>query len=91
MSKKRNRESLNASKSQLPGCCTVESVVTVDERGQMVLPKELREKAHIKAGDKLAIIAMERDGKFCCFSLLKVGDIEPMVKGMLSPIMKDIF
>lgn len=56
----------------------------------MVLPKELREKAGITAGDKLAIVTMEKDGKVCCLSLIKVGDIEPMVKGMLGPIMKEI-
>ncbi len=38
-------------------CCQVESLVTVDERGQMVLPKGLRDRAGIKAGDKLAAIS----------------------------------
>jgi bifunctional DNA-binding transcriptional regulator/antitoxin component of YhaV-PrlF toxin-antitoxin module len=56
----------------------------------MVLPKDLREKAHIHAGDKLAVVAMQKDGKICCLSLIKVGDIEPMVKGLLGPIMKEI-
>jgi hypothetical protein len=27
------------------GCCKVESLISVDERGQMVLPKEIRDKA----------------------------------------------
>ncbi len=27
--------------------CSVESIVTIDERGQMVLPKEIRERAKI--------------------------------------------
>ena len=40
----------------------VEAVVGVDERGQMVLPKELREKIGIRAGDKLAIITRKRPG-----------------------------
>jgi AbrB family looped-hinge helix DNA binding protein len=90
MQKKSKKETFTPSKNQSLGCCKIESVVSVDERGQMVLPKELREKAHIKAGDKLAVVAMEKDGKVCCLSLIKVGDIEPMVKGMLGPIMKDI-
>ena len=30
------------------GGCKVESLVTVDERGQMVLPKDLRDRAGIK-------------------------------------------
>ena len=36
--------------------CRVDSLVSVDDRGQMVLPKELRDKAGIKGGDKLAVI-----------------------------------
>jgi AbrB family looped-hinge helix DNA binding protein len=90
MQKKSKKETCTPLKNQSLGCCKVESVVSVDERGQMVLPKDLREKAGIKAGDKLAVIAMEKDGKVCCLSLIKVGDIEPMVKGLLGPIMKEI-
>lgn len=71
-------------------CCKVESIVSVDDRGQMVLPKELREKAHINAGDKLAVIAMEKDGKICCLSLIKVNEMEQMVKDMLGPVMNEI-
>ena len=73
------------------GCCCVEAVVSVDERGQMVLPKEVREKAGIKAGDKLAVVGMERDGNMSCISLIKVDDLSEMVKTMLGPVMKEIF
>ena len=72
-------------------CCKVESVVSIDDRGQMVLPKELREKAQINAGDKLAVITMEKDGKVCCLSLIKAEDLTDMVKGMLGPVMGEIF
>ena len=71
-------------------CCAVEALVTVDERGQMVLPKELREKADIKAGDKLAVTSWEKDGKICCIALIKAGSLETMVKGMLGPLMNDV-
>ncbi len=73
------------------GCCSVEAVVSVDDRGQMVLPKELRERVGIKAGDKLAVVGMERDGKMNCISLIKIDDLSEMVKAMLGPVMKDIF
>ncbi len=69
-------------------CCNVESVVTVDERGQMVLPKELREKAKIKAGDKLAVVSIEKDGKFCCISLIKAEKLSGAIKDMLGPTIK---
>ncbi len=70
--------------------CKVESIITVDERGQMVLPKELREKAKIKAGDKLAVASWEVNGEVCCITLMKVEDLVEMVKGRLGPVMKKI-
>jgi AbrB family looped-hinge helix DNA binding protein len=71
-------------------CCAVEAIVTIDERGQMVLPKELRAKAGIKAGDKLAITSWKKDGEICCIALIKAGNLESMVKDMLGPVMKDV-
>jgi antitoxin PrlF len=71
-------------------CCAVEAIVTVDERGQMVLPKELRAKAGIKAGDKFAITTWQKDGEVCCIALIKAGNLESMVKGMLGPLMNDV-
>ena len=57
----------------------------------MVLPKEIREKAKIRSGDKLAVVSLEKDGKICCLSLIKVEDLEVMVKSMLGPVMDDVF
>ncbi len=72
------------------GCCQVEALVAVDERGQMVLPKEVREKAQIKAGDKLAVVIFEKDGKVCCVTLIKAENFGGMVKTLLSPMVEDI-
>jgi AbrB family looped-hinge helix DNA binding protein len=79
-------------------CCTpggigsykVDSLVSVDDRGQMVLPKELRDKAGIKGGDKLAVITWEKEGKVCCISLIKVEEFSGMIKGLLGPLMGDV-
>jgi len=90
MPTKKKTESSYSSTNKKMSCCKVESVVSVDDRGQMVLPKELREKAKINAGDKLAVITMEKDGKICCLSLIKVNDMEQMVKDMLGPVMNEI-
>ncbi len=70
--------------------CKVEAVVSVDERGQMLLPKDLREKARIRAGDKLAAVSCERSGEVCCISLIKVEELSATVKGFLGPIFSDI-
>ncbi len=87
MAKKDENKSCCASEM---GCCKVESVITVDDRGQTVLPKEIREKAKINAGDKLAVISWEKDGEVFCMSLIKVEKLAEIVKGMLGPVMKDI-
>jgi|TARA_Y100000310_G_C20323353_1_gene641818 AbrB family looped-hinge helix DNA binding protein len=71
-------------------CCKVEALVSVDERGQMVLPKELREKANICPGDKLAVTSWEKDGKVCCISLIKAEELTGMVKRTLGPVMKEV-
>ncbi len=71
-------------------CCKVESLIPVDERGQMVLPKEVRERANIRPGDKLALVCWEKDGKICCMSLVKAQDFSDMVRGALQPMMKDM-
>lgn len=71
-------------------CCKVEALVSVDDRGQMVLPKEVREKANIHPGDKLAITSWVKDGKVCCISLTKAEELVEMVKATLGPVMKDI-
>ena len=71
-------------------CCKVESLVGVDERGQMVLPKEIRDKANINAGDKLALISWKKEGSICCLSLIKAEDLTDMIKGMLGPMMKEV-
>jgi len=72
------------------GGCKVESLVTVDDRGQMVLPKDLRDKAGIKGGDKLAVIGWEKEGKVCCLSLIRVEELSAMIKGVLGPLMGDL-
>jgi AbrB family looped-hinge helix DNA binding protein len=86
----RKNESIPLDKAIDMGCCKVESLVSVDERGQMVLPKELREKAKIRTGEKLALISWEKDGEVCCVSLIKAQDLMGMVKGLLGPMMKDL-
>ena len=73
------------------GCCRVDAIITMDNRGQIVLPKEVREKAGVRAGDRLAVISCESGGKVCCISLVRADDFTETVKGMLGPVMKGIW
>jgi AbrB family looped-hinge helix DNA binding protein len=68
----------------------VESIISVDERGQMVLPKELRDKAKIHAGDKLALVSWEKDGEICCLYFIKTEYLADRVKDFLGPMMKEM-
>jgi antitoxin PrlF len=67
--------------------CKVEAVLSVDDRGQMVLPKDVREKAGIKTGDKLALISWEKNGNVCCLALMKAENLSGMVKDVLGPLL----
>jgi AbrB family looped-hinge helix DNA binding protein len=57
----------------------------------MVLPKEIREKAGIQPGDKLAVIGCKEEDRICCITLIKADDLKQMVKNRLGPVMKEIF
>jgi antitoxin PrlF len=71
-------------------CCKIDAMVTVDARGQIVLPKDVRKKAGIKAGDKLALINHASEGKMCCMTLIKADEFADSIKTMLGPMMKEI-
>jgi antitoxin PrlF len=80
------REESSMAKKTQAECCKVESVVTVDERGQMVLPKEIRERAGIKAGDKLAVVSVSDGEKLCCITLIKADALSGTIKVILKPM-----
>jgi AbrB family looped-hinge helix DNA binding protein len=72
------------------GRCQVEFLIAVDERGQMVLPKEFRDRAKIGPGDKLALISWEKDGEVCCTVLMKAAHLADRVKEVLGPLMREM-
>lgn len=88
MKKRKIVQSTCAPRGKENSCCRVESVVTVDERGQMVLPKEIREAAKIRAGDKLAIILLKKDDEVCCLTMMKVDELSDAVRSKLGPVFK---
>jgi AbrB family looped-hinge helix DNA binding protein len=65
-------------------------VVSIDERGQMVLPKEIREKANIKAGDKLALVRWNNTSDISFIALVKIEELNKVVQQMLGPALKEI-
>lgn len=68
------------------GCCSLEAVVSVDERGQLVLPKDLRARAGIAAGERMALVSYRGDdGEICCITLVKAGTVAGAVRSVIGP------
>jgi antitoxin PrlF len=70
--------------------CRIDAVVTMDIKGQIVLPKDLREKANFKPNDKIAVVACEKDGEVCCITLLKAERLVGAVTKTLGPLLKGV-
>jgi AbrB family looped-hinge helix DNA binding protein len=62
----------------------------MDAKGQIVLPKDLRERANIKPNDKIALVASEKDGEVCCIMMLKAERLVGAVTKTLAPLLKGI-
>ena len=71
-------------------CCQVDAIVSVDARGQIVLPKDVRDKASIKPGDKFVLITSQQEGEACCLFLVKADQFVGSIREMLGPLAKDI-
>jgi len=91
MPKKVNKESCCDPGGKSMGCCNVEGFVSVDERGQMVLPKDIREKAQIGAGEKLAVVTCQTGDKVQVIALIKADNFGEMMKDFLGPMMGAMF
>ncbi|MFQ6674383.1 MAG: HgcAB-associated protein HgcC [Fidelibacterota bacterium] len=75
------------------GSCNikVESIVSVDERGQMVLPKEVRDKLNLRGGDKLAIASCtDTNDNVTCLCLIRSDDFAVLVRELLGPMLQEI-
>lgn len=69
----------------------IEAIVSFDERGQLVIPKDLRKKYNLKPQDKFALISCKGgDGELCCFTMMDVKKLSSLIKEFLGPALKDI-
>ena len=72
--------------------CQIEAVVSLDDRGQIIIPKDVRAKFDLKSGDKFALVSCVQDdsGQTCCFTLMKTDYLKGMVQSVLGPMFKEI-
>lgn len=61
------------------GICQIESMVSIDDCGQMVLPKDIRAKMNIKAGDKLTLVTWTGKNKATSVSLIKAEELNELI------------
>jgi antitoxin PrlF len=54
----------------------LEAVVTVDSKGQIVLPKRVREKAGFSPNCKLALVSIDKEWELCCLLLIKADKLD---------------
>jgi len=71
-----------------PSCCRIVAIVSVDARGQMVLPKALRQQLGIVPGDKLAVTTWGRADDAVCLILSKANDLAPKIEELLRPLLE---
>jgi antitoxin PrlF len=70
--------------------CRIDAIISIDIKGQVVLPKDLREKANFKPNDKIAVVACEKNGEVCCIMMIKAERLVGAVTKTLSPLIEGI-
>ena len=64
----------------------IEGIVTVDARGQIVLPKAARTALGLDAGSKLAVVIKQSGGKPCCITLMPTNALEDRVREVVDSV-----
>jgi len=90
MSEKTEKPTIEEQCCESQPCCSVIAIVTLDDRGQIVLPKEIREKLNLKSGDKLAVTTLEKDSKTCCLTIVPAKEISDMLQKLLGNLMSNL-
>lgn len=64
-------------------CYELEAVVTFDDRGQLVLPKDVRKKFNLTPGEKLALVSCTNAEGVCCFTLMRTKNMQEILKSTI--------
>jgi len=88
MSTTKNEQTMDPCCTVSPGAFGVDALIGVDERGQMVLPKDLRDKVGIQPGDKFAVVSLREGDDVCCLCLVPAKKLAEQVKSVLGPLVQ---
>lgn len=69
---------------------SVEAIVSCDDRGQLVLPKEVRKRLKITSGEKMALLNVTHKENEFLLTLIRVTSLEELIKNYMTPVVKDI-
>ena len=69
---------------------TIEAVVSLDARGQILLPKEVREKAGLRPGDKLAVITHVHGEEVAYIMLIPARKLAESLRQFLGPLLREL-
>lgn len=73
------------------GAFNLEAIVSFDDRGQLVIPKDVRKKFKLSSGEKFALISCDdAKGKLCCFYMVKTDQLQGLLQNALAPVIKNI-
>jgi antitoxin PrlF len=61
------------------------AIVTIDGRGQIVLPKEIRSELGLVAGAKLAVVLKHSKGVACCVNLVPAPALQSGIRAIIDP------
>ncbi len=53
------------------GSCCVEAILSIDDRGQIVIPKNVRDKLGLKSSEKLVLISWTKSNKVESVSIMR--------------------
>ena len=70
--------------------CSIEAVVTIDDRGQIVLPKDLRDKYGVRAGDKFIVATLDNNSSLCCIAFVKTDLLNGVLFEKIAPVFSNI-
>ena len=70
--------------------CKMEAILTIDDRGQIVIPKDVRENLNMRSGEKLALVSWNCGEETCCLVLIRSENLSGMVKDALSPLAQSL-
>ncbi|MFX0073281.1 MAG: HgcAB-associated protein HgcC [Candidatus Hermodarchaeota archaeon] len=88
---KNNEEKVCCDSKDITSCCKVEAVVTVDNKGQILFPKELRMSAKLEPDDKMVAITLRGNTESPIIVLVKAEMFGDIINNFLGPVMKDLF